>query len=140
MTTDSLVLDLFIQDFITTNKILNQHMNWEQLVNRRFAESVGLKVFEFTSGGDKMIAKGQLMQLPAADYFRIELTTRIPEEAEHRFPCLQMTQTRTHSGVSSERMDAGLIVRMETRHRGLINVVFVIRNPDLLGATSPFTV
>ena len=128
----AIAIDLYIQDFITTNKILGQHLNWEQLVNRRFAESGGLKIFEFTSGGDRQLARAQLIQLPDSDWLRVELSRALPQGEEQRFPCLQMTQARTHGSVVSESVATGtLVVRMETRHRGLINVVFVVREPGL---------
>ena len=138
MATDAMAIDLFIQDFITTNKILSQHVGWETLVNRRFAEDGIPKIFEFTCGGEQQFAHAQLLHFPESDYLRVELTHKIPANTEHRFPCLQMTQARTHGGVSVSVERGALIVRMETRHRGLINVVFVVHEPGLEEVRCPF--
>jgi hypothetical protein len=135
---DAIALDLFIQDFVTTNKVMNTHVNWPSLVNRRFTEDGVKKVFEFQSGGAKHYAVGQHLALPEADWLRIDLTRTIPPVEEHRFDCLRMMHAETHTGFAVERLVEKnvVLIRLTTRHRGLINVVFVIR--DGLAVENPF--
>jgi hypothetical protein len=137
---DAVALDLFIQDFVATNKLLNQHYSWPELVNRRFQEDGLLKVFQFQSGGAEHFAVGRCLALPDADWFRIELTRSVPP-AEHRFDCLRMMQLNTHTGLTVETVGDVILVKLTTRHRGLINVVFMIHpcdSPDSL--PDPFLV
>jgi hypothetical protein len=124
----STVLDLFIQDFVTTNKLLNQLVPWSSLVNRRFAEESAIKVFEFVSNNLPIKAVGQYLILPDGDWFRIELTHAIPEIEEHRFDCLRMTHRDTHTSLTVEKEEGALLIFLKTRNRGLINLVFVIRD------------
>jgi len=134
---DPVALDLYIQDFVTTHKLLNSHYPWASLVNRRFLEDGLLKVFQFQSGGATHLALGQQLALPDGDWLRIEMTHAIPAVDEHRFDCLRMMQAPTHMGIEVERVgDKTVIVKMTTRHRGLINVCFVIR--DGLPLENPF--
>jgi hypothetical protein len=138
---DALAIDLFIQDFVNTNKLLNQRVNWDTLVNRRFAESAAIRVFSFEAGGTTQHAVARMLILPDADWLRIELTHGIPaiEANEHRFDCLRMLSARTHTDLQIEKEGANtLIVRLTTKHRGLVNLVFVVR--DGLAITNPFTV
>ena len=51
-------LDLFIQDFVTNNKLLGQTLDWSTLVNRRFVETPGRKIFSFLSGGKESLVVG----------------------------------------------------------------------------------
>jgi len=133
---DAVALDLFIQDFVTTNKVLNYHYSWSSLTNRRFHEDGLQKVFSFQSGGSTHYAIGKQLALPDADWFRIELVRAIPQ-VEHRFDCLRMMQAETHTGLDVEAVGADtILVRLTTRHRGLINMVFVIR--DSLPVVNPF--
>ena len=133
---DALALDLFIQDFVLSNKVLNQHYEWPSLVNRRFLEDGLIKIFGFESGGKTHYARGQHIALPDADWFRIELSHPIPEVGEHRFDCLRMMQAATHTGLEVEKSEESILVKLTTRHRGLINIVFVIR--DVLCLRNPF--
>jgi hypothetical protein len=135
---DAVALDLFIQDFVTTNKVLNHHYDWPELVNRRFLEDELLKVFQFESSGTTHYAIGRHLALPDADWFRIELTRSIPQVEEHRFDYLRMMQTTTHMGLVVEKEEGIVLVKLTTRHRGLVNVVFVIR--DGLAVVNPFLV
>ena len=125
---DAIALDLFIQDFVSTNKLLNQHSQWTTLVNRRFLEDGLIKVFRFQSGGAEHFAVGRHLALPDADWFRIEMAHTIPNVEEHRFDCLQMMLRETHTGLTVEKAEAGsiILVKLTTRHRGLVNVVFMI--------------
>lgn len=132
----STVLDLFIQDFVTTNKLLGQHWTWDALSSRRLMEAgPPTKVFEFTSGGATHLAVGRWLALPDGDWFRIELgnTTigAMDVATEHRFDCLRLMHQTTHSSLTMETDTTTgapvVIVRLTTRHRGLINLVFVIR-------------
>ena len=133
---DAVALDLFIQDFVTTNKILNQHISWDSLVNRRFLEDGLMKVFSFQSGGTAHYAIGTHLALPDSDWFRIELTRAIPAVDEHRFDCLRMMQAATHTGLSVDKSGDTVLMKLTTRHRGLVNIVFVIR--DSLPVMDPF--
>lgn len=134
----SVVLDLFIQDFVKSNQIQNQHVDWNTLVNRRFAETPGIKVFSFESGGAQHFAVGQMLVLPDAEWFRIELFhTAATGTDEHRFEMLQMLSGWSHTRLSTERpTDTSLIVQLQTRHRGLVNVLFVIHG-EPTGFTHP---
>ena len=128
-------LDLFIQDFVTTNKLMNQHCSWATISSRRFHEDGIKKVFSFESGEKPHFAVGQHLALPDGDWFRIELTHSIPE-GEHRFDCLRMMRADTHIGLDVEVSKALLLVKLITRHKGLLNIVFVIR--DGLSIENPF--
>jgi len=135
---NSTTLDLFIQDFVLTHQILNQRASWSSLVSRRFVESGSQrKVFQFRSGDTDHYAVGTLLDLPDTDCFRIELThaaTRLTEE--HRLDCLRMMSTGTHNGITVTKPDeATVIIQLTTRNRGLINVLFVVR--DSLPLLSP---
>ena len=134
---DIVALDLFIQDFVITNKVLNHHYDWAELVNRRFVEDGLTKVMSFQSGEQTHYAVGKHLALPDGDWFRIELTRAIPD-AEHRFDCLRMMQATTHTGLDVEKAGDVVLVKLTTRHRGLVNVVFVIR--DGLALQIPFLV
>jgi len=136
---DPVALDLFIQDFVTTNKLLNTHYPWGSLVNRSFTDDGVTKVLEFQSGGSTAYAVAQALALPDADWLRIELTRAIPSIEEHRFDCLRMMQSTTHVGLDIEKVGTDtVIIKMTTRHRGLNNVVIVIR--DTLVLKNPFLV
>jgi hypothetical protein len=135
---DPVALDLYIQDFVTTNKLLNSHYPWNSLVNRQFVDDGLTKVLSFQSGGSVCYAVAQHVALPDADWLRIELTRAIPDIEEHRFDCLRMMQSGTHVGLEVEKISTGVIVKMTTRHRGLVNVAFVIRDGLALG--NPFLV
>jgi hypothetical protein len=128
-------LDLFIQDFVTTNKLMNQHCSWATISSRRFHEDGIKKVFSFESGEKPHFAVGQHLALPDGDWFRIELTHSIPD-GEHRFDCLRMMRADTHIGLEVETGKDMLLVKLITRHRGLLNIVFVIR--DGLSIENPF--
>ena len=136
---DAIALDLFIQDFVTTNKVMDHHYSWASLVNRRFLEDGLTKVFSFESGGGTHFAIGKHMALPETDWFRIELVRAIPQAEEHRFDCLRMMQADTHTGLQIDTATSNtVVVRLTTRHRGLVNVVFVIR--DSLPIMNPFLI
>jgi len=133
----SVALDLFIQDFVQTNIVMNTHYDWDSLVNRRYLPS-GPRVYEFVSGtaDTKHLATAQVIELPDGDWYRIQLTHPVPTE-EHAFNCLRMMQANTHTGLTAEQVDGHILVKLLTRHRGLINIVFDIRPT---GLTNPFLV
>jgi hypothetical protein len=131
---DAVALDLFIQDFVQTNIVMNTHYGWDDLVNRRHLPT-GDRVYKFESGQTEHLAVGRVIELPDGDWYRIDLTHAIPT-AEHTFNCLRMMQTATHTGLTVEA-DGHVLVKLITRHRGLINLVFVIRST---GLTNPFLV
>lgn len=120
-------VDLFIQDFVKTNKLVNRHCDWNTLVSRSLQDDGTKKVFSFESDGSTHYAVGEHLALPDADWFRIELTHPVVADAEYRFDCLRMMHTHTHVDLTVE-MGSPLIVRLTTRHRGLINVLFIIRD------------
>jgi hypothetical protein len=125
---DAVALDLYIQDFVVSNKLLNQHYPWPSLVSRRFLEP-GPRVFSFQSGGQTHYAVASYIALPDADWLRIELTHPIPSVEEHRFDCLRMTHAATHTRLEIEAVGSNtVLVKVLTRNRGLINVVFVVRS------------
>lgn len=133
----STVLDLFLQDFVTTHRILNQRYSWPALVSRRFVESgSGRKVFQFRSGEQDHYAVGTQIDLPDCDCFRLELIHPVARSTEeHRMDCLRMMSADTHNGMELTRPDEmTVVVRLTTRNRGLINVIFVVRDGLALGA------
>jgi len=132
---DAVALDLFIQDFVRTNRLLNQHLDWPTLVNRLTIEgTAAVRVFEFNSGGHTHLAMATYMILPDRDTIRIELTRSIPAVDEHRFDYLRMLSTNTHLNLESRMVGSTMIVSLRTRHRGLLNVDFVVRGGDTVVA------
>ena len=125
---DAIALDLYIQDFVVSNKLLNHHYLWSSLVSRRYLEP-GIRVFSFESGGQTQYAVGSYLILPDSDWLRIELAHDIPAVEEHRFDCLRMTHAATHTRleVETEASTGSILVKVLTKNRGLINIVFVIR-------------
>lgn len=123
---EPLVYDLFIQDFVQSNKLLNMNIPWNVLVSRRFVEDGKRKFFQFRSGGQDHIAEGEQIVLPDAEWFRIQLSHAV-EDIEPRFDCLRMTSQGTHYNVEVVREEDALYIKLLTKNRGLINVVFVIR-------------
>jgi hypothetical protein len=126
---DIVALDLFIQDFVNTNKLLNRQICWRELVSRRLMEGAGMRVLSFQSGGDTHYATAQYLMLPDGDCLRISLTRAIPDVEEHRFDCLTMLSAQSHTGLRVEKYTGPtVVVRLTTRHMGLLNVAFVIQN------------
>jgi hypothetical protein len=127
----STILDLYIQDFVTTNRFLGRHVSWDTLISRRFAEGgAAIKVMSFQSGGTEHFAILQHLELPTGDFLRIELTHAAARDAgEHRFDCLRMTHTTTHTGLEFQRAtDDTVTITLVTRNRGLIPILFVVRD------------
>lgn len=135
---DAVALDLFIQDFVKTNKLLNSGTPWATLVSRRHADDGIRRVYEFQSEGSAHYAVGQLLHLPDSDWYRIEMWRNIPTVDEHRFDCLQMMQQATHTSLQVDHEDGNILVKLTTRNRGLVNMVFVIHGSGT-GPQSPFT-
>jgi hypothetical protein len=131
----TVALDLFIQDFVLTNRIMNGHCDWATLVSRRFQESgPAVKVYLFaTTDGTQFYARSQILALPDADWLRIEMDRPATslEAEEHRFDCLRMMQQNTHASFTVETDGSTVLVKLTTRHRGLLNVVFVMRSPAI---------
>lgn len=138
MSSTSTILDQYIQDFVLTNKVLGYQCSWPTLVSRRFVESGGQrKVFQFQSGGSSTeeactihYAVGTLLDLPDGDVFRIELIHPAARSRdENRLDCLRMMSATTHNQITIRKPDEGtVIIQLTTRNRGLINVVFVVRD------------
>jgi hypothetical protein len=132
----STVLDLYIQDFVTTNRLLGQHVPWSRFVSRRFAEGgAAIKVVAFQSDGSEHFATLQHLELPTGDCLRVELTHAAARDAgEHRFDCLRMTHSTTHTGLEFQRAtEDTVIITLATRNQGLIPVMFVVRDGLPLG-------
>jgi hypothetical protein len=136
---DTVALDLFLQDFIQTNKILGTTLPWPTICSRRFVEDGATKVFRFVSGEKEYLARGRVLHLPDAAWFRIEMTREIPAVPEHRFDYMRMMHGATHAGLEIDARGDAVLVKLVTRHMGLINVVFVIRSGEQLPSSSdPF--
>lgn len=137
------MLDLFIQDFVTSHKISNNRHSWKTLVSRWFAESSPTtKVFQFSSGGTEHYAIGTHIGTPTGDVFRIEMTHNSKSNEEHRLDCLRMMSAETHTAIDIQnyQKEEITVISLTTRNRGLMNIAFVIRftdkflqNPFLLG-------
>jgi hypothetical protein len=130
----TVAIDLLIQDFVLTNRILNQHLDWATLVSRRFQESgPSVKVFSFKSGDQENLAIAQILALADSDCLRIEMTRPHASMGaeEHRMDCLRMMHKDTHSSMTVESTSDKVIIRLTTRHRGLINVAFVLYDEPL---------
>lgn len=137
-------LDMFIQDFLRTNRFMNSRISWTDLVNRRFAETSVRKIIQFAdcvskADGDHLNALLTHVALPDTDWLRIELPyPRSFQGQEHRFECLQMTMNGTHTNISTDTsVPKTVLVKLTTRHLGMINVVFVIRE-NSSGIANPF--
>ncbi len=133
MSSSPTAIDLFLQDFVTTHRILNQRCSWTALTSRRFLEAGGArKVFQFRSGDIDHYAVGTLLDLPEGDCYRFELVhsaARGLAPEEHRFDCLRMMSAETHNGLAVSRPEDGtLVIQLTTRNRGLLNVAFVVRD------------
>lgn len=130
-------LDLFIQDFVLTNKHLGVNWSWAALTSRRLMEAgAPLKVFQFKSGGVDHLAIGRWLALPDGDCFRIELTHALPfppgsEPVDYRWDCLRMMSQATHTELTTETLGSGasaaVMVKLGTKHKGLLNMVFAVR-------------
>jgi hypothetical protein len=128
---DPLVYDLYIQDFINTCKILNQHIPWDTLVSRRYLEDGKRKIFQFQKGVSVEHAVGELIILPDAEWFCVTMKGFPVSELSIdsiRFECLRMTSQYTHYSIDVTREEDTMFIRLMTKHKGLVNVVFVIRN------------
>jgi len=122
-------LDLFIQDFVTNNKLLGQTLDWSTLVNRRFVETPGRKIFSFLSGGKESLVIGELLKYPDAEWFRLAFDRVLPSgSGEQRFDCLRMMHQPTHYEMDVVTLEDSVTIKLLTRHRGLVNVVLVIRS------------
>jgi hypothetical protein len=140
----STTLDLFIQDFVLTNQHLGVNWSWAALTSRRLMEAgAPLKVFRFKSGGVDHLATGRWIALPDGDCFRIELTHALPfpvlegavsevSSTEYRWDCLRMMSQMTHTELTTETLGSGekatVMVRLGTKHKGLLNMVFAVRD------------
>lgn len=137
----TVAIDLFIQDFVLSNRILNQHLDWSALVSRRFQESgPAVKVFSFKSGDQDYIAVAQILACAEGDYLRIQMS-RPPASMgaeEHRMDCLRMMHQSTHSMMSIEPVGEKVIIRLTTRHRGLLNVAFLLDDTQM--TTNPLLI
>ncbi len=135
MTAEVNALDLFLQDFVGTNRLLGQHYSWDALVSRRYMEDGRCRVFRFQSSGRDFLARGQQVILPDTDWLRIHIKRpdipALPAE-EFRFDCLRMMSQNSHYQLDVQRdgAEGAVLVRLSTRNRGLMNVVFVLQAGD----------
>ena len=122
-------LDLYLQDFVSNNKLLGVTTDWATLVNRRFVETPGRKIFSFLSGGKESLVVGELLKYPDAEWFRLEFDRALPAvPADQRFDCLRMMHQPTHYQMDVTATETDVTIKLLTRHRGLVNVVIVIRS------------
>ena len=131
-------LDLYLQDFVSNNKLLGVTMDWATLVNRRFVETPGRKIFSFLSGGKESLVVGELLKYPDAEWFRLEFDRVLPASpADQRFDCLRMMHQPTHYQMDVAATETDVTIKLLTRHRGLVNVAIVIRSSGKL-VENPF--
>lgn len=116
-------IDLLIQDFVTTNKLVNQNVSWDTLVSRRF-ENGRRRIFTYSGTS---IATGEHLDDSDGEWFQITLTTNTPigEVDNLRFDCLKLMHANTHYTMLVEK-EQDLFIKLLTRNKGLINVVFKI--------------
>ena len=115
-------IDLLIQDFVTTNKLVNQNVSWDTMVSRRF-ENGRRRVFTYSGTN----ATGEHLDDADGEWFQITLTTDKPigEVDNLRFDCLKLMYANTHYTMTVEK-DKDLQIKLLTRNKGLINVVFKV--------------
>ena len=114
-------IDLLIQDFVTTNKLVNQNVSWDTLVSRRFEN--GRRRF-FTYSGTA-VAIAEHLDDADGEWLSVTLTTDKISDQELRFDCLKLMHANTHYAMTVEK-DKDLQIKLLTRNKGLINVVFKI--------------
>jgi len=126
-------LDRFIQDFVQTNKLMNQYVPWSQFVLRsRIEDGRPVHVYSFESGGTEQIAVAQRIALPDAEYYRVRLThplldAPLLDESELRFDILRILQESTHTRIQVISEPASFIaILLTARHGGRANILFVI--------------
>jgi hypothetical protein len=114
-------LDLLIQDFVSSNKLVNQNVSWDTLVSRRF-ENGRRRVFSYSGNS---VAIGEHLDDADGEWLQITLTTEKPiEEVDNlRFDCLKLMYANTHYTMTVEK---DLLIKLLTRNKGLINVVFKV--------------
>ena len=140
----TVAIDLFIQDFVLSNRILNRHCDWATLVSRRFQETApARKIFQFRSGDADHLASAEILALPDGDCLRIEVDRPDASRGaeEHRFDCLRMMHQATHTELKQLEFtdDETIVLYLITRNRGLINVAFVLHGKPRMGK-SPYLV
>ena len=114
-------IDLLIQDFVSTNKLVNQCVGWEMMVARRF-EDGRRKIFQY----GQRLAVGEHVSMTDGEWFCISLVrpSELPEVEQLRFDCLKMMYAQTHYQMSVEAEGSVIIVKLLTKNRGLMNVMF----------------
>lgn len=118
-------LDLLIQDFVTTNKLVNQNVTWDTMVSRRF-ENGRVKVFQYS---ETKVAKAEHKDLADGEWLVITLDMvkgLDSDSVEYRFDCLKLMHAVTHYSMTVEKEERSVTVKLLTRNRGLMNVMFVI--------------
>jgi hypothetical protein len=123
-------VDLLIQDFILTNRLNRHNFPWQELSNRCFIEGAARKVLSYKSGERTLYAIAEHMEMPMGDILRITLTVpKLPVESDpFRYDCLRMMSQQTHTSIVDDVTNTGIImVTVSTKHKGHIDVVFVIK-------------
>jgi hypothetical protein len=118
-------LDLLIQDFVSSNKLVNQNITWPMLVSRQF-ENGRRKIFMFN--GDK-VAKAEYVDMADAEWLVIELSRPMVELGDVdslRFDCLKLMYAPTHYAMTVEKDGETIVIKLLTRNRGLMNILFKI--------------
>jgi hypothetical protein len=135
--TDLSEIDLFLQDFLSTNRLQGENYNWGRLVHRQYAEEPYTKVFSFTSGDSLHYAVGTYKKLPDMDWFCISFSKEVLPISEYRLDCLRMVSQNTHTEIRTEKVEPDiLLIKLTTKHRGLVNIVFLLHPPHKI--QSPF--
>lgn len=118
------VYDLLIQDFVTTNKLVNQTVSWDTLVSRRF-ENGRRKILQYK--GDR-VALVEHMDMVDGDWVVIHLDHEALDISAEmlRFDCLRLMYALTHYAMTVEKDASTVTVKLLTRNRGLMNVMIRI--------------
>lgn len=134
-------VDLLLQDFLTTNLVNRQHYPWQALSNRCFVEGSTKKIISYETAGRTLFAVAEHVEIPSGDILRIILTVpKLPGDVtSFRYDCLRMMSAQTHTSIVDDCSSPGtIIVIVGTKHKGHIDVVFIIKessdvvNPLLL--------
>lgn len=123
-------VDLLIQDFLTSNLVNKQHYTWQDLSNRCFVEGSTKRILSYKSGGNLLFAVAEHVEMPMGDILRIVLSIpKLPvESTAFRYDCLRMISKLTHTSIVDDISTAGtIIVTVSTKHKGHIDVVFIIK-------------
>jgi hypothetical protein len=116
--------DLLIQDFVTTNKLVNQTVTWDTLVSRRF-ENGRRKFLQYKGDRDAVI---EHIDMYDGEWVVIHLNHEpLDLSADSmRFDCLRLMHATTHMSMTVEKDNDVVTVKLFTRNKGLMNVMIRI--------------